>query len=221
MKYYAIHVEGDTARKNQLQKLSDTLGSPISLQITKKSPMITARLSDCTLNHVKVLTHFLQSEEPEAVIFEDDAEIVDFDGMKDFYLNAPKDYDILYFGLKEYVNYKGHGVYTATTRSWGAHAYLVNRWAATTIVNEYNCIKENNPPEKILTLPPDWLINYAIQDYELNAYGPKTIEDSFVVQKGPSLINPPLIVYNPEKKNNNFFLVQYINGAEDRRGTLC
>jgi hypothetical protein len=221
MKYYAIHVKGDTARKNQLQKLSDMLGSPITLQITNKSPVISARLSDCTLNHVKVLTHFLESEEREAIIFEDDAELVDFDGFRDFYLNAPKDYDILYFGLKEYVNYKGHGRYGLTTRSWGAHAYLVNRWAATTIINEYNCIRENNPPEKIITLPPDWLINYAIQDYELNAYGPDKIENSFVVQKGPSLINPPLIVCNPEKKDNFFFPAEYIYGSENRRGTFC
>jgi len=192
MKYYAIHCEGDTARKKQLQKLSYVLGSPITLQITQKQPKIPDRLPDCTLNHVKVLTRFLESEEREATIFEDDAEIVDFDGMREFYLNAPTDYDILYFGLKEYVNYKGHGIYGETTRSWGAHAYLVNRWAATTIVNEYNCIKANNPPEKIETLPPDWLINYAIQDYHLKAYGPKTIEDSYVVQKGPSLIVPPI-----------------------------
>jgi len=210
MKYYAIHVEGNEERKKQLQKLSDVLGSPITLQLTQKSHKISDRLSDCTLNHVKVLTHFLQSEEREATIFEDDAEIVDFDGMREFYLNAPKDYDMLYFGLKEYVNYKGHGVYAETTRSWGAHAYLVNRWAATCIVNEYNCIKANNPPEKIYTLPPDWLINYAIQDWELKAYGPETIEKSFVVQKGPSLIVPPIIVCNP----GDFFPVDYINGSE-------
>jgi len=188
MKYYAIHVEG-TPRKEQLQKLSDVLGSPITLQLTKLAPLVL-RVEDCTRNHVEALTKFLQTEEEEAVIFEDDAEIVDFDGFRQFYLDAPK-CDILYFGVKEYVNSIPQGNYTKTCRSWGVHAYLVNRWAATCIVNEYNCIKANNPPIKIQTLPPDWLINYAIQDFELEAYGP-TVIDAFCVQKGESLVSPEL-----------------------------
>lgn len=189
MKYYAIHCEGNTARKQQLQKLSDMLGSPITLQLTKLAP-IDSRVEDCTRNHVEALTKFLQTEEEEAVIFEDDAEIVDFDGFRQLYLNAPK-CDILYFGVKEYVNFIPAGNYIKTCRSWGVHAYLVNRWAATCIVNEYNCIKGNNPPEKIQTLPPDWLVNYAIQDFELEAYGP-SMPSAFCVQRGTSLVSPPL-----------------------------
>jgi hypothetical protein len=188
MKYYAIHCEGNTVRKQQLQKLSDVLGSPITLQLTKLDPLPYLRVADCTRNHVEALTKFLQTEEEEAVIFEDDAEIVDFDGFRQFYLDAPK-CDILYFGVKEYVNSIPQGNYTKTCRSWGVHAYLVNRWAATCIVNEYNCIKQNNPPGKLQTLPPDWLINYAIQDFELEALGP-TVIDALCVQKGESLISP-------------------------------
>lgn len=192
MKYYAIHVEGNKERKKQLKKLSDTLGSPITLQLTKLDSVVRYRVMDCTRNHVEALTKFLNTEEQEAVIFEDDAEIIDFDGFRQLYLDAPQ-CDILYFGVKEYVNSIPMGDYTKTCRSWGVHAYLVNRWAATCIVNEYNCIKANNPPEKIETLPPDWLINYAIIDFNLEAYGP-TVIDAYCVQKGVSLVNP-----EPEK----------------------
>ena len=188
MKYYAIHCEGNEERKKQLQKLSNTLGSPITLQLTKLDSLVNFRVMDCTRNHVEALTKFLNTEEQEAVIFEDDAEIVDYDGFRQLYLDSPQ-CDILYFGVKEYVESTPMGDYTKTTRSWGVHAYLVNRWAATCIVNEYNCIKANNRPEKLQTLPPDWLINYAIQDFGLDAYGP-TVIDAFCVQKGESLVTP-------------------------------
>ena len=199
MKYYAIHCEGQEDRKKNLQKLSNVLGSPITLQLTKLTPFLSERVSDCTRNHIEALTKFLNTEEQEAVIFEDDTVIIDFDGFRQFYLDAPA-CDILYFGVKEYVSatFQAKSNYVKTTRSWGVHAYLVNRWAATCIVNEYNFIKANNPESKIKTLPPDWLINYSIQDFELNAYGPKDPSE-YCLQKGHSLVSPTDVsyLYNP------------------------
>jgi GR25 family glycosyltransferase involved in LPS biosynthesis len=202
MKYYAIHVVGQETRKKNLQELSNILGEPIELQTSDMPKEILERTKNCTSNHVEALKKFLNTDEPEAVIFEDDCVIKDYEGFRNFYLDAPANYDILYFGVKAYVNFgKTDGNYIKTTRSWGCHAYLVTRWAATCIINQYNCIVANNPPAKILSLPPDWLINYSILDFELNAYGP-TFPWAYCQQANiPSLVSP---------KN---FLVSYYNGG--------
>lgn len=210
MKYYAIHVVGQEIRKKNLQELSNTLGERIELQQSDMPRDIVSRTSNCTSNHVEALKKFLNTDEPEAVIFEDDCVIKDYEGFRDFYINAPADYDILYFGVKAYVNFgKTYGKYIKTNRSWGVHAYLVTRWAATCIINQYNCIVANNPPATILSMPPDWLVNYSVLDFELNAYGP-TFPWAYCEQGNfPSLVSP-----------KNFLVYHYNGGNEDGRANV-
>ena len=191
MKYYAIHVSGEESRKKNIQKLSDTLGAPIELQKSEMPTEVSKRTLSCTRNHIEALTKFLDTDEPEAIIFEDDAEIKDYEGFRNYYLDAPSGYDILYFGAKEYVRHgEESGKYLKIYRSWGVHAYLVTRFAAVCIINEYNAIIACNPSEKIETLPPDWLINYSIIDFDLNAYGPVNPMEHVVQGNFPSLVTP-------------------------------
>jgi hypothetical protein len=191
MKYYAIHVAGAEARKKNIQELSNTLGERIELQKSEMPEDISERTSNCTRNHIDALSKFLDTDEPEAIIFEDDVEIKDYEGFRNFYLDAPAGYDILYFGVKEYVHFgEITGKYLKTYRSWGVHAYLVTRFAAICIINKYNAIVAENYIEKIKNLPPDWLINYAIIDFDLNAYGPTSPMDYVIQGNFPSLVTP-------------------------------
>jgi hypothetical protein len=191
MKYYAIHVDGEEARKKNIQELSNILGERIELQKSKMPEDISERTMSCTRNHIEALTKFLDTDEPEAIIFEDDAEIKNYEGFRDFYLDAPAGYDILYFGVLEYVHFgEITGKYLKTYRSWGVHAYLVTRFAAICIINKYNAIIASNPIEKIETLPPDWLINYACIDFDLNAYGPTSPKEYVIQGNFPSLVTP-------------------------------
>lgn len=135
---------------------------------------ITPGMIGCLLSHMTIL----KETKEDILIFEDDCEYVS--DYSEFIRNVPK-FDILCLGTNENVDYKleGNSNYVRIKQFWGTHAILIKYNAIEAILKTYEKYKSRKR-----FLPPDWVYNYAIKQFNLRVYAPKNPKQFFKQKSG-------------------------------------
>jgi GR25 family glycosyltransferase involved in LPS biosynthesis len=135
---------------------------------------ITPGMIGCVLSHMTLL----KEAKTDILIFEDDCEYVS--DYSEFIRNIPN-FDILCLGTNENVEYElqGNSNYVKIKRFWGTHAILIKYSAIEGILKTYEKYKSRKR-----FLPPDWIYNYAIREYNLRVYAPKNPKQFFKQKSG-------------------------------------
>ena len=135
---------------------------------------ITPGMIGCLLSHMTIL----KETKEDILIFEDDCEYVS--DYSEFIRNVPK-FDILCLGTNENVDYKleGNSNYVRIKQFWGSHAIIIKYSAIEAILKTYEKYKSRKR-----FLPPDWVYNYAIKQFNLRVYAPKNPKQFFKQKSG-------------------------------------
>ena len=135
---------------------------------------ITPGMIGCLLSHMTIL----KETKEDILIFEDDCEYVS--DYSEFIRNVPK-FDILCLGTNENVDYKleGNSNYVRIKQFWGSHAIIIKYSAIEAILKTYEKYKSRKR-----FLPPDWVYNYAIKQFNLRVYAPKNPKQFFKQKNG-------------------------------------
>lgn len=135
---------------------------------------ITPGMIGCLLSHMTIL----KETKEDILIFEDDCEYIS--DYSEFIRNVPK-FDILCLGTNENVDYKleGNSNYVRIKQFWGAHAIIIKYSAIEAILKIYEKYKSRKR-----FLPPDWVYNYAIKQFNLRVYAPKNPKQFFKQKSG-------------------------------------
>jgi len=110
-------------------------------------------------------------------VFEDDAEVIDMNGLGEFLNTIPNDFDILLLGYNQIVKGTVLQHYKTVTEFWGTHAMILSKKSRDLFINEYDYLKSIGQMQ-----PADWLWNSIIQNNSLTVYTP--LKPSIVQKEG-------------------------------------
>ena len=146
----------------------------------------------CFLSHVSLYNRLLTDDKKAFyLIFEDDARVPSWciNAIDVYTNNAPKDWDILLFGVLRKVITAKNSVYDKVKAWWGLFGYIINKQGAQKIVSYLNA---NNKIDKQI----DSLLSLMIIEGKLNVYSTREKIIDHNMEKNVTDIQLPIKVAN-------------------------